>query len=72
MKRLFKSRYWKGHQDGFANGVLAGFEAANYLTLLQLKRIGSTGDNFEAKWEDVLACFPAETIEKSQAKDVYF
>jgi hypothetical protein len=72
MKRLFKSRYWNGYRDGFDEGVIAGVDAANYLTLLDLKRIGSTGDNFEAKWEDVLACFPAETVEKIQAKDVYF
>jgi hypothetical protein len=72
MKRLFKKHYWKGYFDGFDHGVSSGINAANYLTLLDLKRIGSTGDNFEAKWEDVLALFPAETVEKIQAKDVYF
>jgi hypothetical protein len=72
MKRLFKSRYWTGFLDGYDEGVIAGVDAANYLTLLHLKRIGSTGDNFEAKWEDVLACFPAETVEKINETNVYF
>lgn len=72
MKRLFKKHYWKGYFDGFDHGVNSGINAANYLTLLDLKRIGSTGDNFEAKWEDVLALFPAETVEKIKQTNVYF
>lgn len=72
MKKLFTSRYWKGYQDGFDEGVLTGYKSANYLTLLELKRIGCTGDNFEAKWEDVLALFPDELVEKINQFDVYF
>lgn len=71
MKLPWTSRYWKGHEDGFANGVQAGFEAANYLTLLELKRKGSTGDNLELPWSEVYKLFPAETLEKLK-NNVYF
>lgn len=72
MRKLFTSRYWKGFQDGHAEGVIIGFKTARHCLLKDLQRIGSTGDNFEAKWEDIYKLFPAETIEKIQAKDVYF
>ena len=72
MKRLKGRKYWRGFFDGFDQGISNGVDAANYMLLLELKRIGSTGDNFEAKWSDVEALFPTKIIEKINQKDVYF
>lgn len=72
MKKLWTSRYWKAFQDGHNEGVCNGIDVAHYLLLIELRRIGSTGDNFEAKWSDIEALFPAEIVEKTKQTNVYF
>jgi len=44
----------KVYEDGWNEGVAVGSAAARYLIEKELLELGSTGDYFEAKREDVL------------------